>query len=105
MRRNLSKHQFRTYYHGTQEHNVEGIEKHGLKANLPGEAWGLNDPDDPDPGHPKGVYLSSNIEGARDYGNVVYSVELPDSADWGWTESEGHVLLHDINPVVLKRVE
>ena len=103
MRNNLNRHQFRTYYHGTNAQNAEGIEKHGLQPHTPGE-W-LFEEGEHDPGHPPGVYLTRNIDTARGYGDAVFAVDLPDSADWGGTESEGHVLNHGINPVVLRRVE
>lgn len=76
--------------------------KHGLKANNP--AAGLYDNDEEDPGHPTGVYLTENIETAREYGPAVFSVELPNSAKWKWSEN-GEVLGHDISPFALKRVE
>lgn len=106
----LNRHQFRTYYHGTHRDNAESISKHGLKAHDP-EALLRAEMGEPEPeegqfsGHPKGVYLADNIDLARDFGDAIFSVELPDSAKWGWTESEGSVLLHDISPFALKRVE
>ena len=101
----LNKHQFRTYYHGTSPHNVESIMKHGLKAHNPEEPLGEDIDENQFTGHPKGVYLGSDIETARNYGDAIFAVELPDSADWKWTESEGHVIGHDISPFFLKRVE
>lgn len=101
----LNRHQFRTYYHGTSDRNVESIKKHGLKAHNPAEGFeGLEEGETHEPGHPEGVYLSSRIEGAREYGDAVFSVELPDSADWTWAEN-GEVLKHSISPFALKQVE
>jgi len=102
----LNRHQFRTYYHGTNPDNAESISKHGLKAHDP-EEMVREEGEEPYEytGHPKGVYLADNLYLARNYGDAVFSVDLPDSADWGWTESEGHVLRHDISPFALKRVE
>lgn len=104
---NLNKHQFRTYYHGTNTHNVESILKHGLKANNPVESLRGQIPDEDldDYGHPTGVYLAEDIDTARGYGDAVFAVDLPRSADWRWTESEGVVLGHDISPYALRRVE
>jgi len=100
----LNRHQFRTYYHGTQPHNVESILKHGLKATNPYEGWsGLEEGETEVPGHPTGVYLTSSLEGAANYGDAVFSVELPDSADWGETVGDGHVLRHDISPFALRQ--
>ena len=101
----LNRHQFRTYYHGTNSRYVENIKKEGLKTHLPGSEEEWYDINNPEPGHPKGVYLTENIDTARNYGDAVFSVELPDSANWGWTEGEGSVLLHDIHPYMLKQVE
>ena len=98
---NLNRHQFHTYYHGTNSKNVESIKKHGLIAHDPEEG---EEPYEYT-GHPKGVYLAGDINMARNYGDAVFSVELPNSADWKWTESEGHVLGHDISPFALKQVE
>ena len=102
----LNPHQFRTYYHGTSDRNVESIKKHGLKAHNPAEGYeGLKEGETHEPGHPTGVYLSENLETARAYGDAVFSVELPDSAPWEWTGSEGTVLGHSIHPYMLKHVE
>ena len=102
----LNRHQFHTYYHGTSDSNVESIMKHGLKANNPAEGYeGLEEGETHEPGHPEGVYLANNIEGARNYGDAVFSVELPNSAPWEWTGSEGTVLKHSISPLALKQVE
>jgi len=101
----LNPQQFRTYYHGTNSANAESIIREGLKASTPGAEEYWYDEDNPDPGHPHGVYLTDSIERARNYGDAIFSVELPDSADWKWTESEGHVLGHDISPLILRRVE
>ena len=102
----LNRHQFRTYYHGTSDRNVESIKKHGLKAHNPAEGYeGLKEGETHEPGHPTGVYLSQSLEVARDYGDSVFSVELPDSAPWAWTGSEGEVLKHDIHPYMLKHIE
>lgn len=108
----LNRHQFHTYYHGTSDRNVESIKKHGLQVNNPAEGYEGMEEDESEemgnspyePGHPPGVYLSSRIEGAREYGNAVFSVELPNSADWGWAEN-GEVLNHSISPLALKQVE
>ena len=102
----LNRHQFHTYYHGTNSKNVESIKKHGLVAHNPAEGYeGLEEGETHEPGHPEGVYLSENAETARNYGDAVFSVELPNSADWGWTGSEGVVLGHSISPLALKQVE
>jgi hypothetical protein len=102
----LNRHQFHTYYHGTHSANAESISKHGLKAHDP-EEMVREEGEEPYEytGHPKGVYLADTLDLARSYGDAVFSVELPNSADWGWTESEGSVLSHDIPPFMLKRVE
>jgi hypothetical protein len=101
----LNRHQFRTYYHGTSDRNVESIKKHGLKAHNPAEDYeGLEEGETHEPGHPEGVYLANNIEGAREYGDAVFSVELPNSAPWDWAEN-GEVLKHSISPLALKQVE
>jgi hypothetical protein len=97
--------QFRTYYHGTNWGNVESILEEGLKAHLPGSEEPWYDLDNPDPGHPYGVYLTDTLESARNYGDAVFAVDLPNNADWKWTESEGVVIGHDISPTVLRRVE
>ena len=50
----LNRHQFRTYYHGTSDSNVESIMKHGLKANNPAEGYeGLEEGETHEPGHPE----------------------------------------------------
>ncbi len=103
----LNRHQFKTYYHGTSAHNVDSIMKHGLRASNPLAGLlveGLQEDEMNDPGHPEGVYFSDNIKGAREYGDAIFSVELPDSANWGWSEN-GFVLKHGISPLILKRVE
>jgi len=101
----LNPHQFRTYYHGTQPHNVASIKRHGLKAHNPAEGYeGLKEGETHEPGHPTGVYLAQSLEGARGYGDSVFSVELPDSAPWLWA-GNGHVLKHDIHPYMLKHIE
>ena len=101
----LNRHQFRTYYHGTSDSNVESIMKHGLKANNPAEDYeGLAEGETHEPGHPEGVYLSENINNAREYGDAVFSVELPNSAPWDWAEN-GEVLKHSISPLALKQVK
>lgn len=102
---NLNRHQFRTYYHGTDDSNVESILKEGLKASTPGAGEYWYDETDPDLGHPHGVYFSENIETAKNYGDAVFAADLPDSADWKWTESDGTVLGHDLPSVFLRRVE
>ena len=105
--KHLNNLQFRTFYHGTNPKNVESILKHGLKVNNPVEGLRGQIPDEylEDYGHPTGVYLTDDLETARGYGDAVFAVDLPNRADWGWTESEGAVLLHDIHPYMLKRVE
>ena len=101
----LNRHQFHTYYHGTNDKNVESIKKHGLVAHNPAEGYeGLEEGETHEPGHPEGVYLSSNINTAREYGDAVFAVELPSSAPWGWSEN-GEVLKHNISPFALKQVE
>lgn len=101
----LNPHQFRTYYHGTGDHNVESIKKHGLKAHNPAEGYeGLEEGETHESGHPEGVYLSNNIDTAREYGNSIFSVDLPDSASWGQSEN-GEVLKHSIHPSILKHIE
>jgi hypothetical protein len=77
-----------------------------LKAHNPAEgAYGYDEEAENDLGHPTGVYLAEKVDTARQYGDAVFSVELPDSADWKWTESDGSVIGHDISPFALKRVE
>jgi hypothetical protein len=100
----LNRIQFRTYYHGTDERNVESILKEGLKANTPGAGEYWYDENDPDPGHPHGVYFSNTIEGARAYGSAVFAADLPDTANWKWSEN-GEVLGHDLPPFFLRRIE
>lgn len=100
----LNPHQFRTYYHGTGAHNVESIKEHGLKAHNPAAESDYPEGYE-DPGHPTGVYLTENLNTAKEYGDEVFSTELPDSAPWGWTESHGAVLKHDIHPYMLKHVK
>lgn len=101
----LNRHQFETYYHGTGTHNVASIMKHGLRSSNPAAGYeGLEEGETHEPGHPEGVYFSDRLEGAREYGDAIFSVELPRSADWGWSEN-GHVLKHGISPLILKRVE
>lgn len=100
----LNRIQFRTYYHGTDDSKVESILKEGLKANTPGAGeWDIDD-DNPEPGHPRGVYFATTIEGARKYGPAVFAADLPDSADWKWSEN-GEVLGHDLPPYFLRQVE
>lgn len=96
--------QFRTYYHGTDDRNVESILREGLKASTPGAEEYWYDENDPDPGHPHGVYFATTIEGARAYGPAVFAADLPDSADWKWSEN-GEVLGHDLPPYFLRQVE
>lgn len=101
----LNRHQFHTYYHGTSDMNVESIMKHGLRPHNPAEGYeGLEEGETHDPSHPEGVYFSDSIEGAREYGNAVFSVELPNSANWLWSDS-GYVLAHGVSPLALKQVE
>jgi len=100
----LNRIQFHTYYHGTSDSNVESILKEGLKANTPGAGEYWYDENDPDPGHPHGVYFASTLEGAKAYGDAVFAADLPDSADWKWSEN-GYVLGHDLPPFFLRRVE
>lgn len=101
----LNRVQFRTYYHGTNFSNAEKVMKEGLKAHLPASEEDWYDENDPDPGHPYGVYLTDNIDTAKGYGDAVFAVDLPDFAQWGWTEGEGHVITHDLPPIFLRRVE
>lgn len=96
----LSPHQFRgfqKYYHGSFV-GPEKILKEGLKANNP--ALGLyKDEDYEETGHPKGVYMDDVRRTAEEYGNHIYSIELPHPHEnWGWTESDGHVWTADIPP-------
>lgn len=102
----LSPIQFETYYHGTNPANVESIKKHGLKMNNPAAGLYDNEEDENDPGHPTGVYLSSNINTAEDYGDAIFAVELPNKGtNWLWTESDGEVVGSDIPPEMLKQVK
>lgn len=101
----LNRIQFHTYYHGTSDSNVESILKEGLKANTPGAEEYWYDENDPDPGHPHGVYFSGTLEGAKEYGDAVFAADLPDSADWKWSENGDYVLGHDLPPFFLRRVE
>ena len=96
----LSPHQFKTYYHGTSKRNASSIMKHGLQVSNP-----MGEADEEESGYPTGVYLSDDIRIAKEYGDAVFSVDLPDSADWGDTVGDGHVLNHNISPFALRRVE
>lgn len=103
----LNRIQFHTYYHGTSDSNVENIMKEGLKANTPGAGeYGYETvgEDNPEPGHPHGVYFSGTLKGAKEYGDAVFAADLPDSADWKWSEN-GYVLGHDLPPFFLRRVD
>lgn len=98
----LSPRQFRgfvKYYHGSHV-GPEVILKEGLKAHKPGEELdALYGEDIGGPGHPTGVYFGDTRKVAEDYGNHIYSVELPaQHKNWGWTESEGAVWEGDIPP-------
>lgn len=68
--------QFETYYHGTSSHNLPSIFKQGLIPHLPGGGVVFFDGDDGDPGHPEGVYITKDLETARDYGDAVLEVQL-----------------------------
>lgn len=81
--------QFDTYYHGTHSHNVESILKHGLLPHEPGRGSVLFDGDEGDPGHPEGVYVTKNIDEARDYGNVVFELQL-DPKSLGYSPETSH---------------
>lgn len=103
----LNRIQFRTYYHGTDDSKVESILKEGLKASTPGAGeYGYEhvNENNPEPGHPHGVYFATTLEGAREYGPAVFAADLPDSADWKWSEN-GEVLGHDLPPYFLRQVE
>ncbi len=67
----MSQNQFATYYHGTGHHNVESIKEKGLIPNRPGEDMGFEDAD-----HPWGVYMTQNLDEAREFGPAVFAVDL-----------------------------
>lgn len=103
----LNPHQFTTYYHGTPtEENAAKITNEGLKATTPGEdeewfaEWG------PRYGNPRGVYLTTDVEQAKEYGDHVFSVDLPNIAfkDSPWSEA-GIVYPHNIPKYLIRRVQ
>ena len=102
----ISPVQFQKYYHGSNV-GPEVILKEGLKAHKPGEELdAMYGEDFGGPGHPTGVYLGDTRKVAEDYGNHIYSIELPERHDnWGWTESEGHVWEGDIPPHFIRYEE
>lgn len=70
-----------TYYHGTRRQNVDAIVANGLVVSQPGGG----DPDideDEFGGRGSGVYVTTNLDEALDYGNEVFAVLLsPDEVD------------------------
>ena len=68
--------QFETYYHGTSSDNLPSILKQGLVPQLPGSGSVFFDGDEGDEMHPKGVYITKDLETARDYGDAVLEVQV-----------------------------
>lgn len=91
----LSKHQFKTYYHGTRPEYADAITKEGLKTSQshPG-------------GSPKGVYFAGSLESASRFGDAVFAMDLPESqvAPVGM-DGDWYMVSHNISPLVLKRVK
>ena len=94
---NLNKKQFATYYHATHSRNVPSILKEGLRVATPG-AGNVEE----DEGHPTGVYLTPDIESARDYGDSVFEVQV-NPKKLGYSPENSHEYSHtDIPPDRIK---
>lgn len=109
-----------TLFHGTSSENAEKIMSRGLKPKRPvmgyTENYGMDrdddsyDPDMPmyDENYPRGVYLTSDIEHAREFGDAVIGVDPSKLSKKNWVASHddmAEVYAKRIPTRAMKRVE